>query len=73
MRRLNDIMKKGKLKCYVHVRREEGQTGQRMLDMELLDRRARGRSRRRFVDAVKEDMKVARVSEEDILNRSKWR
>ena len=40
--------------------------------MDLPGRGARGRPRRRFVDAVKEDMKVARVSEDDILDRPKW-
>ena len=44
-----------------------------MLDIKLPGWRARGRPRRRFDDAVKEDMKKARVSEEDILDTSKWR
>ena len=54
-------------------RREKGYIGHRMLDMELPGWRARGRPRRKFMDAVKEDMKVARVRGEDKLVRSKWR
>ena len=60
MRQLNDKMTEGRLRWYSPVRRDEGYIGQRMLHMEMSGRRGRGRPRR-FVDAVKEVRKVARV------------
>ena len=35
-----------------------GYIGRKMLEMELPGRRQRGRSKRRFMDAVREDMQV---------------
>ena len=43
----------------------------RMLEMELLGRRRRGRPKRRFMDAVREDMQVVGVRLEDTENRVK--
>ena len=43
------------------------------LEMELPGRRPRGRQKRRFMDAVKEDMQVAGVRVEDTENRVKWK
>ena len=52
---------------------EEGQwyIGGRMLEMELPGRRRRGRPKRRFMDAVKEDMQVVGVRVEDTENKLK--
>ena len=44
-----------------------------MLEMELPGRRRRGRPKRRFMDAVKEDMQVVGVRIEDTENRLKWK
>ena len=41
--------------------------------LELPGRRSRGRPKRRFVDAVKEDMKLVGVREEDAGDRVRWR
>ena len=57
-----------------HVpRRDSGDIGRRMLDMELPGRRQRGRPKRRYKDAVKEDMQVVSVRVEDTKNRVKWK
>ena len=44
-----------------------------MPEMELPGRRPRGRPKRRFKDAVKENMQVVGVRVEDTKNRSKWK
>ena len=50
-----------------------GHIGRRMLEMELPGRRSRGRLKRRYMDAVKEDMQVVGVRVEDTKNRLKWK
>ena len=47
--------------------------GRRMLTMELPGKRERGRPKRRFVDAVREDMTAVEVMEEDAEERTEWR
>ena len=42
-----------------------------MLRMELPGKRKRGRTKRRFIDAVKEDTAVVEVTEEDADDRTK--
>ena len=44
-----------------------------MLRMELPGKGKRGRPKRRFMDAVREDMGVAEVMEEDAEGRTEWR
>ncbi|KAF7641470.1 hypothetical protein LDENG_00280470 [Lucifuga dentata] len=44
-----------------------------MLRLELPGRRPRGRPKRRFMDAVKEDMKLVDVREEEAEDRVRWR
>ncbi|KAF7662280.1 hypothetical protein LDENG_00240050 [Lucifuga dentata] len=44
-----------------------------MLRLELPGRRPRGRSERRFMDAVKEDMKLVGLREEEAEDRVRWR
>ena len=44
-----------------------------MLEMELPGRRRRGRPKRRYIDAVKEDMQIVGVRVEDTKNRLKWK
>ena len=51
----------------------EKSVGWRMLEMELPGRRRRGRPKRRYMDAVKEDMQVVGVRLEDTENRVKWK
>ena len=54
-------------------RRDSRDIGRRMLEMELPGRRRRGRPKRRYMDAVKEDMQVVGVRVEGTENRLKWK
>ena len=67
-------VREARLRWYGHVqRREDDHIGRRMLRMEPPGRRKRGRPKRRYMDAVKEDMRVAGVGEEDVRDRLRWR
>ena len=44
-----------------------------MMEMEILGKRRRGRPKRRFLDAVKEDMQKVGVKETDVKDRKMWR
>ena len=48
-------MREGRLRWYEHVMRRDQEYVGRKIEMELLGKRKRGRSKRRFVDVVKED------------------
>ena len=72
--RLGDKAREDRLRRFGHAqRRDSGDIGRRMLEMELPGRRPRGRPRRRFMDAVKEDMQIVGVIVEDTKNRLKWK
>ena len=63
-----------RLRWYGHVwRKDDGYIGRRMPRMELPGKRKRGRSKRRFVDVVKEGMAEVEVTEEDTEDRDNWR
>ena len=47
--------------------------GQKVLRMELPGKRKRGRPKRRYMDALVEDMKATGVKEMDTQDRMKWR
>ncbi|KAI5103545.1 hypothetical protein C0J45_7126, partial [Silurus meridionalis] len=72
--RLGDKVREVRLRWFGHVqRRDMGYIGRRMLRMEPPGRRKRGRSRRRFMDVVREDMQVVGVKEADVEDRGVWR
>ena len=63
-----------RLGWFGHVRRkDDGYIGRRMLRMDLAGKRKWGRPKRRFMDAVREDVAVVEVTEEDTEDRTKWR
>ena len=63
-----------RLRWFGHVlRKDAGYIGRRMLTMELPGKRKRGRPKRRFMDAVREDMTSVDVTEEDAEERADWR
>ena len=72
--RLGMKMREGRLRWYEHVmRRDQEYVGRKMMEMELPGKRKRGRPKRRFLDAVKEDMEEVDAKEMDIEDRKMWR
>ena len=70
---LGEIVRQARLRWYGHVmRRDKLYVGRKVMDMELPGKRRRGRPKRRYMDAVKEDMKVVGAKERDALDRAKW-
>lgn len=64
MPRFEDKARKERLMWFGHViRKEDGYVGKRMLGIDLLGIRKKGRQRRRFMDAVKEYMQVVGATE----------
>ncbi|KAK3536218.1 hypothetical protein QTP86_000195 [Hemibagrus guttatus] len=71
---LGDKVREARLRWFGHVQRRESEyIGKRMLDMELPDRRPRGRPKRRYMDVINEDMKLVGASVEDAEDRDRRR
>ena len=67
-------MREGRLGWYEHVmKRDQEYVGKKMMEMELLGKRKRGRPKRRFLDVVKEDMEEVGAKETDVENRKMCR
>ena len=67
-------IREGRLRWYGHVmRRDQEYVGRKMMEMESPGKRRRGRPKRRFLDAVKEDMQEVGVKETDVEDRKMWR
>jgi hypothetical protein len=63
-----------RLRWYGHVkRRPDDYIGKVVQRMEIDGKRPRGRPRRRWMDIIKDDMKVCGVMEHDTADRKKWR
>ena len=72
--RFGEKTREARPRWYGHVlKKDDGYIGRRMLRMELPGKRKRGRSKRRFMDVMKEDMVEVEVTEEDTEDRSNWR
>ena len=72
--RLGMKMREGRLRWYGHVmRRDQEYVRRKMMEMELLEKRKRGRPKRRFLDVVKEDMREVGAKETDVEDRKMWR
>ena len=67
-------MGEGRLRWYDNVmRRDQEYVGRKMIEIELLGKRKRGRPKRRFLDVVKEDMEEVGVKEMNVEDRMVWR
>ena len=72
--RLGMKMREGRLRWYGHVmRRDQEYVERKMMEMELPGKRRRGRSKRRFIDVVKEDMGEVVAKETDVEDKKAWR
>ena len=72
--RLGMKMREGRLRWYGDVmRRDQEYVGRKIMEMKLPEKKRRGRSKRRFLDVVKEDMKEVGVKEMDIEDRKMWK
>ena len=73
VRSIGDKVREARLRWYGYVQRWNAEfIGKRMLCLELPGKRRRGRPKMRYMDAVREDMRVVGVSDRDTANRS-WR
>ncbi|KAF7658937.1 hypothetical protein LDENG_00005840 [Lucifuga dentata] len=74
VRCFGDKVREARLRWFGHVQRRDSEhIGRRMLRLELPGRRPRGRPKRRFMDVVKEDMKLVGMREEEAEDRVRWR
>ena len=72
--RLGIRMREGRLRWYGHVmRRDQEYVGRKMMEMELPEKKRRGRPKRRFLDVVKEDMGKVGAKDTHIEDRKMWR
>ena len=72
--RLGMKMREGRLRWYGHVmRRDQEYAERKIMEMELPEKRRRGRSKRRFLDVVKEGMGEVGVKDTDVEDRKIWR
>ena len=61
-----DKVRGARLRWFAHVQRRDSEfISSRILRLELPGRRSRGRPKRRFMDAVKQDVKLVGTREED--------
>ncbi|KAF7669317.1 hypothetical protein LDENG_00206530, partial [Lucifuga dentata] len=74
VRCFGDKAREARLRWFGHVQRRDSEhIGRRMPRLELPGRRPRGRPKRKFMDVVKEDMKLVGVREEEAEDRVRWR
>ena len=72
--RLGMKMREGRLRWYGYVmRRDQEYVRRKIMEMELLGKRRRGRPKRRFLNVMKEDIREVGVKETDVEDRKMWR
>ena len=69
--RLGMKMRERRMRWYGHIiRRDQEYVGRGMMEMELPGKRKKGKTKKRFLDVVKEDMMDVRAREKDIENKT---
>ena len=72
--RLGMKMREGRLRWYGHVlKRDQEYVGRKMMEIEIPEKRKRGRPKKRFLDVVKEDTGEVGAKETDVEDRKMWR
>ena len=72
--RIGKKVRETRLRWYGHVlQRNAEYVGKRVIGMDLPGKRRRGRPLRRYMDVMKEDLKVVEATEKDAEDRTKWR
>ncbi|PZC85361.1 hypothetical protein B5X24_HaOG201857 [Helicoverpa armigera] len=73
-RDIADKLQESRLRWYGHVkRRPPDYVGNLALQLSVPGRRSRGRPKTKWLDVVSKDMKECQVSENDVVDRAKWR
>ena len=69
--RFGEKAREARLRWHGHVqRKDDGYIGRMMLMMELPGKKKQGKPKRRFMDAMREDMAVVEVTEVDAEDRT---
>ena len=63
--KLGDKLRSTKSRWYGHVKKRESYVEKRMVEMAITGQRKRGRSKRRWMDLVREDMEMVGAREGD--------
>ena len=72
--RFGEKVREARLRWFGHVlMKDAGYIGRRMLTMELPGKRKRGTPKRRFIDAVRQDMTAVDVTEKNAEEIVDWR
>ena len=72
--KITSKIRTARLRWFGHVKRMDQDTWvKRAMEMEVDGRRARGRPTKRWMDNIREDMRIRGVREEEAQDRSRWR
>ena len=67
-------VQEGRLRWYGHLlRREDDHVRRSTMEMEVQDRRRRGRPRKRWRNCVRDNMHLKGINEEETQDRNQWR
>ena len=67
------FLRQKRLNWYGHIRRREDNLSRKMMDMVVQGKRRRGRSRRKWIDNTREDMKIYELTADMTENRQYWK
>ena len=73
VRQIGDKVREARLRWHGYVQRRNAEYIGKKMCLELPGKRRRGRPKTRFVDVLREDMRVVGVSDRDMTSRKNWR